>query len=120
MKNLKKIIMSSLCVGILSISAVSAAGYVGYKLPRFQGNNYTNSHSKTTSANYITNKLENVEGTSTVTFWACNSTKRQISNDYDQKKGSTANIKFTINPNNFLLLTGIFVNTTETKYYANS
>ena len=27
--------------------------------------------------------------------WACNSTKRQISNDYDQKKGSTANIKFT-------------------------
>ena len=69
MKNLKKIIMSSLCVGILSISAVSAAGYVGYKLPRFQGNNYTNSHSKTTSANYITNKLENVEGTSTVTFW---------------------------------------------------
>ena len=49
MKNLKKIIMSSLCVGILSISAVSAAGYVGYKLPRFQGNNYTNSHSKTTS-----------------------------------------------------------------------
>ena len=95
MKNLKKIIATSLCAGILSISAVSAAGYAGYKLPRFQGNNYTNSHSKTTSANYITNKLENVEGTSTVTFWACNSTKRQISNDYDQKKGSTANIKFT-------------------------
>ena len=86
MKNLNKIIMSSLCVGILSISAVSAAGYVGYKLPRFQGNNYTDSHYKTTSANYITNKLENVEGTSTVTFWACNSTNRQISNDYGYGK----------------------------------
>ena len=95
MKKLRKIIVTSLCAGILSISAVSAAGYVGYKLPQFQGNNYTNAHSKTTSANYITNKLENVEGTSTVTFWAANSTKRQISNDYDQKKGNTSNIKFT-------------------------
>lgn len=95
MKKLRKIIVTSLCAGILSISAVSAAGYVGYKLPRFQGNNYTTAHAKTTSANYITNKLENVEGTSTVTFWAANSTKRQISNDYDQKKGNTSNIKFT-------------------------
>ena len=94
MKKLRKIIATSLCAGILSISAVSAAGYVGYKLPRFQGNNYTSAHAKTTKANYITNTLENVEGTSTVTFWANNSSKRQISNDYDQKKGNTSDIKF--------------------------
>lgn len=95
MKKFRKIFATTLCAGILSISAVSAAGYVGYKLPPMQGNNYTGAHAKTTSANYITNKLENVEGTSTVTFWANNSTKRQISNDYDQKKGNTSNIRFT-------------------------
>lgn len=95
MKKLRKIIITSLCLGILSVSAVSAAGYVGYKLPAMQGNNYTSAHSKTSTANYITNTLENVEGTDTVTFWANNSSKRQISNDYDQKKGNTSNIKFT-------------------------
>ena len=95
MKKLRKILATSLCACVLSISAVSAAGYVGYKLPAMQGNNYTGTHKKTTTANYITNKLENVEGTSTVTFWANNSTERQISNDYDQKKGNTSNIKFT-------------------------
>lgn len=95
MKKLRKIIITSLCLGILSVSAVSAAGYVGYKLPAMQGNNYTGAHSKTSTANYITNTLENVEGTDTVTFWANNSSKRQISNDYDQKKGNTSNIKFT-------------------------
>lgn len=95
MRKIRKIIATSLCLGFMSISAVSAAGYMGYKLPAMQGNNYTSAHSKTTTANYITNKLENVEGTSTVTFWANNSTKRQISNDYDQKKGNTSNIKFT-------------------------
>ena len=34
--------------------------------------------------------------------------------------GPSANIKFTINPNNFLLLTGVFVDNTNVKYYANS
>lgn len=95
MKKLRKIIVTSLCASILSISAVSAAGYVGYKLPAMQGNNYTGTHAKTTADGYITNRLENVEGTSTVTFWANNSTKKQISNDYDQKKGNTSTIKFT-------------------------
>lgn len=95
MKKLKKII-TRLCAGILSISAASTPRYVGYKLPTMQGNNYTSAFSKTISANYITNTIENVEGTSTVTFWINNSTNRQISNDYDQKKGNTSDIKFTI------------------------
>lgn len=95
MKKLKKIIATSLCAAVLSISAVSATGYVGYKLPAMKGNNYTSAHSKKTADSYIKNKLENVEGTDTVTFWANSSTKKQISADYDQKKGSNPTIKFT-------------------------
>ena len=45
--------------------------------------------------NFIVNKVTALTGTSTVTFWAANSNKTQISNDYDQKVGSTATIKFT-------------------------
>lgn len=95
MKKLKRILSVSLCVGLLSMSAVSATSYVGYKLPARQGNNYTGTHSKTKADANIVNTLENVEKTDTVTFWAANSTKTQISNDYDQKKGSVATIRFT-------------------------
>ena len=87
------------CIGALltAIGAtnVFAGSYSGYTLPRCQGNNYTTQHAKKTTDNFIVNKVTALTGTSTVTFWAANSNKTQISNDYDQKVGSTATIKFT-------------------------
>ena len=50
---------------------------------------------KTTTDNYIKNKVTALSNTSTATFWAADSSKTQISNDYDQKVGSKATIKFT-------------------------
>lgn len=87
------------CIGALltAIGAtnVFAVSYSGYTLSRAQGNNYTTQHSKTTTENYIKNKVTALSNTSTATFWAADSSKTQISNDYDQKVGSKATIKFT-------------------------
>ena len=94
-KNFTKIICTGVFLAILSVTNVFAAGYSGYTLPKAQGNNYTTQHSKKTTNNYITNKVTALSGTSKATFWAANSSKTQISNDYDQKVGSTATIKFT-------------------------
>lgn len=81
-------------VGIVNVFAIS---YTGYVLPARQGNNYTGAHSKTTTKNYITNKVTDVENASTVTFWAANENKKQISSDYDQKLHSQVNISFNQN-----------------------
>lgn len=39
--------------------------------------------------------MQYIQDTDTVTFWAANSAKSQISDDYDQKLGSSAKITFT-------------------------
>ena len=81
----------------IGVTNVFAIGYEGYKLPAHQGNNYTSKHSKTTTDNYIKNKVDELENTDLVTFWAANSKKKQISEDYDQKLGSSVKIKFNKN-----------------------
>lgn len=43
---------------------------------------------------YIRNKVTDLENTDLVTFWAANNSKKQISEDYDQKIGSNVKIKF--------------------------
>lgn len=96
----KKKIFAKICGGCLLLSAIGivnvyAADYTGYALPARQGNNYTTQHEKETADNYIYNKVVDLENTSTVTFWAANSNKKQISDDYDQKLGNNSKIKFT-------------------------
>lgn len=90
-----KVVCTGALLTAIGVTNVFAVGYSGYTLPRAQGNNYTTQHSKTTTDNYIKNKVTALSSTSTATFWAANSSKTQISNDYDQKVGSTATIKFT-------------------------
>jgi hypothetical protein len=54
-----KLLLTSLAVSALffMIAPVFAATYTAYTLPAFKGNNYTGAHGKTTTANYITNKV---------------------------------------------------------------
>ena len=93
-ENLTKVVCTGVLLTALGVTNIFAASYSGYVLPARQGNNYTTQHEKKTKDNYISNKVNAIEGTSTVTFWAANSGKTQISDDYDQKIGSTAKIKF--------------------------
>ncbi len=72
-------------------------GSISPRLFTRQGNNYTGAHSKTTTSNYITNKVTDVENAGTVTFWAANKDEKQISSDYDQKLNSKVNINFNKN-----------------------
>lgn len=99
MKKDKKL-TSLLLIGVLTFSLAGvtamAATYSGYKLPARQGNNYTGTHSKTTTDNYIQNKVTDIENADTVTFWAANSSNKQISGDYDQKLNSSSKIKFNV------------------------
>lgn len=94
-ENLTKVVCTGALLTVLGVTNVFAIGYSGYTLPRCQGNNYTTQHAKKTADSYIKNKVTSLSSTSTATFWAANSSKTQISNDYDQKAGSTATIKFT-------------------------
>ena len=71
-KKLTKTIVVGTLVMSLGIVNVFANSYKGYVLPARQGNNYTGAHSKTTTSNYITNKVTDVENAGTVTFWAAN------------------------------------------------
>ncbi len=68
----KNLNILSICLLLALLAPVSAAevGYVGYKLPRLKGNNYTGYHQKATNDDYIRNIVENVSNTSTVNFWA--------------------------------------------------
>ena len=93
-KKLTKTIVVGTLVMSLGIVNVFANSYKGYVLPARQGNNYTGAHSKTTTSNYITNKVTDVENAGTVTFWAANKDEKQISSDYDQKLNSKVNINF--------------------------
>lgn len=93
-KKLAKTIVVGTLIMSLGMINVFAATYKGYVLPARQKNNYTGAHSKTTTSNYITNKVTDVENVSTVTFWAANKDKKQISSDYDQKLNNKVNISF--------------------------
>ncbi|MFD1408087.1 hypothetical protein ACFQ49_07965 [Kroppenstedtia eburnea] len=94
MNKSKKWLLSGLGALALTLMAapVFAATYTAYSLPAFKGNNYTGAHGKTTTANYITNKVTALTKTDQVTFWACNNARSQLSNDYYQKLGNTSNI----------------------------
>jgi hypothetical protein len=91
-------------IGLLVAAAVClvqipawAAAYKVYSLPPLKGNNYTSAHTKQTDAKSIENRVTSMDKTSTVTFWACDVTKSQISKDYDQKVGSKEDIEFLEN-----------------------
>ena len=88
MKKILKIIAIGIVLSTIGVVNVFAIGYKGYKLPARKGNNYTSAHSKKTNDNYIRNKVTDLENTDLVTFWAANNSKKQISEDYDQKIGS--------------------------------
>lgn len=94
MKKLKKVLLSGMVGVFLLLIAVPAfaSTYTAYTLPIMQGNNYTGAHGKTTTANYITNKVTALTNTDEVTFWACDSSRNPISVDYYQKLGNTTNI----------------------------
>lgn len=98
----RQLLKRTLGLGLLlamSVVTIYAAdnykGYWGYSLPPRRGNNYTTQHEKQYNDNYINNTVVSLKNASTVTFWAADSDKDQISNDYNQKAGSTAKIKFT-------------------------
>ena len=98
-RKLKKVVCITLLISMLFGTTVFAASYTGYVLPARQGNNYTGTHSKQTAKNYITNRVTDIENADTVTFWAADSNKKQISADYDQKLctkvSDSTTIKFT-------------------------
>ncbi|WP_087678566.1 hypothetical protein [Garciella nitratireducens] len=98
MKKKRLISILSICLLLALLAPVSAAevGYVGYKLPRLKGNNYTGYHQKATNDDYIRNIVENVSNTSTVNFWAQDHSG-DISSKYNQKVGSVAKIIFNTN-----------------------
>ncbi len=101
---IKKKLTRVLCAGFLATALLgttaSAAGrldYESYQLPRFQGNNYTGTHQKENSREYITNEVEKLDGTNEATFWAADpkSDNDPISEDYYQKEGNRSKILFT-------------------------
>ncbi len=79
----------TLCICLLT-SVASAATFTAYSLPIFKGNNYTNSHVKQKSDQYITNKVTAISGTSFANFWAVDDNKKSQSNKYKQNVSSTA------------------------------
>lgn len=93
-----KIICASLLLAMVIGTNVFAAGrknYTAYKLPALKGNNYTGTHNKENTRNYITNQVNAVSNTGTVTFWATDENHRPISGDYYQKAGNNSKLKFT-------------------------
>lgn len=99
---MKKKLVKIMCTGLVASAIIStsafAAGrqkYTAYKLPARQGNNYTGTHTKETTKDYITNEVTAVSSTDTVTFWATNKDHDQISGDYNQKSGNRSELKFS-------------------------
>lgn len=94
MNKLTKKLKSTLLVGIVALSIssgiVSAATYTAYVLPRWGGNNYTNSHVKTTNDKFIDNKVTAISGTSFANFWAVDDNNKSQSNKYKQNVSQTA------------------------------
>lgn len=93
-----KIICTSLFLTMVIATNVFAAGkenYTSYKLPAFQKNDYTGTHTKENTRDYITNQVNAVSNTGTVTFWEANAKHKQISNDYYQKAGNMSKLQFT-------------------------
>lgn len=79
---------------VFMATPVLAATYTGYALPPLKQNNYTSAHTKKTSTQYITNKVTDLSNTDEVTFWGCNVNKNPITPDYNQKLGSSVNLRY--------------------------
>lgn len=96
-KKIAKIVCTSLLLTMIIATNVFAAGkknYKAYKLPAFQKNNYSGTHIKENTRDYITNQVNAISHTGTVTFWAANAKHTQISEDYYQKEGNMSKLKF--------------------------
>jgi hypothetical protein len=90
----KKILSGTATAAILMTTSAFASSYTAYSLGPLKQNNYTSAHTKQTSDQYMRNHVTAMSNTDLVTFWGCNANKSQISPDYDQKVGSTVDIRY--------------------------
>lgn len=93
---MKKKVFSIILGGMLLVgSSVSAlAGeqrYSGYQLYGGYQNNYTSFHSKDTDDDYISNRITNLSGTDTATFWACD----KVDDEYDVHRKISGHYDYT-------------------------
>lgn len=94
-KNTKLTIFLILLLATLfATTPVLAATYTAYSLGPLKKNNYTSAHTKQTNDQYIRNTVTALTNTDQVLFWAANANKKSLSTGYDQKLGSTVNIRY--------------------------
>lgn len=94
---MKKKVLSIILGGMLLVgSSVSTlAGeksYSGYTLYGGYQNNYTSFNSKDTDDDYISNRITDLSGTDTATFWACD---KYTDNQYDVHRKISGTYDYT-------------------------
>lgn len=100
MISLKKRISLLLLAGVLATLVLATPAlatvytYTAFALPRLCGNNYTSAHTKQTNDQYMRNTVTALSNTDLGHFWACNVNKSTISPGYDQRLGSTVDIRY--------------------------
>lgn len=83
-------------VGASSLEGRAALTYTAYSLGPLGKNNYTNYHAKTTSDQYILNRVIALDNASSVKFWAQTDSAKTISSTYTQRVStSSTQINFT-------------------------
>lgn len=73
--------------------------YVGYRLPRNKGTNYTSFHVKETNDQHSINVIENLEHTNVVETWINKNVtfgSRNITDRYDQRQGNSTRLEYNI------------------------
>lgn len=79
-----------------SLEGRAAQTYTAYSLGPLGRNNYTNYHVKTTSDQYILNRVTAIDNASSAKFWAQTDSAKTISSTYTQRVStSNTQINFT-------------------------
>ncbi|MBD7912905.1 hypothetical protein [Clostridium cibarium] len=89
-----KMILGMTVFGVLALGCTAfAAGYGGYALPIYQGNNYWGEGHKAHGANNcVYNQVDLLTNTNRATFWITDVNKSQISGDYYFQVGDSKNM----------------------------
>lgn len=91
-KNIRRKIITTVCMGLLVCSTVALAaplGYVSYRLPVLQGNNYTNTHDKTTKTANVENKVTALSFANAANFWVEKPGGADLTTKYSQRVSSS-------------------------------
>lgn len=93
MNKISKTLITTLLMSLIASNSLVFANagykeYTAYRLPIAKGNNYTNTHAKTTNDTYIKNRVTSLAGTSAANFWAVAENHSAQSPKYEQRISS--------------------------------